>query len=143
MRVEAEAVFVFVFVFFSVTLVSGSTLSCARLCFCMFLHATDLMPSCACVCLFGLFTHYTSLAWRRLVFVFLSLMFTRICCFFVRTNGDSFYEYLLKMYVLWGDVRYWDMFMQTYVSLQVGELRKERADQREDKARGVLSHAVP
>jgi len=36
-----------------------------------------------------------------------------------RTNGDSFYEYLLKMYVLWGDVQYWDMFMQCYVSIQV------------------------
>eukprot|EP00904_Undaria_pinnatifida_P012934 jgi/Undpi1/8771/HiC_scaffold_25.g11233.m1 len=34
------------------------------------------------------------------------------------TNGDSYYEYLLKMYVLWGDVRYWDMFMQSYVALQ-------------------------
>lgn len=36
-----------------------------------------------------------------------------------RTNGDSFYEYLLKMYVLWGDVGYWDMFMQVYTSVQV------------------------
>ena len=44
-----------------------------------------------------------------------------------RTNGDSFYEYLLKMYVLCGDVRYWDMFMQTYVSLQVSG-RMKRAD---------------
>lgn len=36
-----------------------------------------------------------------------------------RTNGDSFYEYLLKMYVLWGDVEYWDMFIQAYTSVQV------------------------
>lgn len=37
-----------------------------------------------------------------------------------RTNGDSFFEYLLKMYVLWGDLEYFDMFMQCYVSVQVG-----------------------
>ncbi|CAM9824254.1 unnamed protein product, partial [Ectocarpus sp. 8 AP-2014] len=36
----------------------------------------------------------------------------------IGTNGDSFYEYLLKMYVLWGDVGYWDMFMQVYTSVQ-------------------------
>lgn len=36
-----------------------------------------------------------------------------------RTNGDSFYEYLLKMYVLWGDLEYWDMFMQCYLNVQV------------------------
>ena len=35
------------------------------------------------------------------------------------TNGDSFYEYLIKMYILWGDVYYWDMFMQAYSSIQV------------------------
>lgn len=39
-----------------------------------------------------------------------------------RTNGDSFYEYLLKMYVLWGDIEYWDMFMQTYVNVQVWDV---------------------
>ncbi|CAM9806758.1 unnamed protein product, partial [Discosporangium mesarthrocarpum] len=36
----------------------------------------------------------------------------------VGPNGDSFYEYLLKMYILWGDVEYWDMFMETYFSVQ-------------------------
>ena len=58
-------------------------------------------------------------------------MFSFLLCFFflsflifVSTNGDSYYEYLLKMYVLWGDVRYWDMFMQSYVALQVrGEMK--------------------
>ncbi|CAM9853566.1 unnamed protein product [Ascophyllum nodosum] len=36
----------------------------------------------------------------------------------IGTNGDSFYEYLIKMYILWGDVYYWDMFMQAYSSIQ-------------------------
>eukprot|EP00752_Nemacystus_decipiens_P005748 g5200.t1 len=36
----------------------------------------------------------------------------------IGTNGDSFYEYLLKMYVLWGDLEYWDMFMQCYLNVQ-------------------------
>lgn len=36
-----------------------------------------------------------------------------------RPNGDSFFEYLLKMYVLWGDLEYWSMFSQTYSSVQV------------------------
>lgn len=42
-----------------------------------------------------------------------------VVCVSHRPNGDSFYEYLLKMYVLWGDVKYWDMFMQSYYSVQV------------------------
>ncbi|CAM9739383.1 unnamed protein product [Scytosiphon promiscuus] len=36
----------------------------------------------------------------------------------IGTNGDSFFEYLIKMYVLWGDLEYFDMFMQCYVSAQ-------------------------
>lgn len=98
----------------------------------------------AIVCVFAsLACSHTSLAWRPVVLVFLSLCLLVCVYFFVRTNGDSFYEYLLKMYILWGDVRYWDMFMQTYVSLQVGEARKARADHREGKARGVPLHAKP
>lgn len=35
----------------------------------------------------------------------------------VGANGDSFYEYLLKFYVLWGDLTYWDMFSEAMLAL--------------------------
>ncbi|CAM9400427.1 unnamed protein product, partial [Chrysoparadoxa australica] len=37
----------------------------------------------------------------------------------IGSNADSFYEYLLKMYILWGEVGYWDMFMECYIIVQV------------------------
>ena len=35
----------------------------------------------------------------------------------IGSNSDSFYEYLLKVYLVFGDVDHWDMFLETYARI--------------------------
>jgi Glycosyl hydrolase family 47 len=34
-------------------------------------------------------------------------------------TADSYHEYLLKMYILWGMPEYWHMFVATYTAIQI------------------------